>query len=294
MKILVTGSSGMVGKEVVKELKRKKHTVIEFDVTTGKNILDEKQLEKELTGAQGVIHLAGIIQSDHPKLLEINVEGTKKALNSAIKKKVKKFLFMSTTGVYGETKGIVNEITPINPQNQYEKSKSAGEELVLNAKEKIGVVIVRSAMVFGPNDYWKKMFSMLEKKYPLPCSGENTFQVVYVKELARAIVTTFEKGKPGEIYLIGGKEKKTLNEFCELVQKELGLKVGVLHIPATLGIFIGKILGIKLLTSENIRHLSKERNYDTSKIESLGHKPKTTLKEEIKEVVSELKKSKQV
>jgi nucleoside-diphosphate-sugar epimerase len=189
---------------------------------------------------------------------------------------------MSSTGVYGIPTGIINEKSTVKPENQYEKSKAEAEKIILGVCDKVNVCIVRSAMVFGANEYWKKMFKMLEKKYPLPCPGTNTFQVIYVKELARAIGKVLEKGKNGEIYLASGREKKTLNEFCEIAQKEMGLKQGIKHVPTALGVIAGKILGIKLLTIENIRHLSKERNYDTGKIEKLGWKQQTTLEKSMK------------
>jgi nucleoside-diphosphate-sugar epimerase len=290
MKVLITGSSGFVGKEVAKEI-RKKHTVIEYDLNEGKSILNSSQLEKEMKKADYVIHLAGIIENESPKLWEINVSGTKKVVNAAKKTNIKKLIFMSTTGVYGFTKDTINEKSKVRPENNYEKSKVHGERIVLNAaSEKMQVCVVRSAMVFGANEYWKKMFKLLVKKYPLPCSGKNKFQIIYVKELARAISAVLAKGKNKEIYLASGKEKPTLNGFIEMIQTELGLPKGVKHIPEFIGVLVGRLTGMKLLTRENIRHLSKERIYSTNKIQKIGWKQKITLKESIIEVVSEFKK----
>jgi hypothetical protein len=56
-----------------------------------------------------------------------------------------------------------------------------------------------------------------------------------------------------------------------------------------LGVFLGKILGMKVLSMGNIRHLSKERNYEITKIEKLGYKQKITLKEAISEVAKDLR-----
>ncbi len=288
MKVLVTGSSGMVGKEVIAELKEKKHQSVEFDKENGGDILDDKKLNEKMNGVDTIIHLAGIIDEKNPKLWEVNVTGTNKVLNAAIKSKVKKIIFASSTAVYGNTKNALNENTRINPKNNYEKSKAEGEKIILGAKNKITVCVIRSAMVFGANEYWKKMIKMLEKKYPLPCSGENHYQIIYSKEIARALITVMEKGKNGEIYLAAGEEKPTLNEFCEMIQEEMGLEKRVKHIPSWLGILLGKIFGIKLLTSENIRHISKERNYDTTKIQKLGWKQNTSLKEAIKIVIQKL------
>jgi nucleoside-diphosphate-sugar epimerase len=288
MKILLTGSRGMVGKEVLKILK-KKNEITEFDYSLGDDILNKEKLDKKMKGIECVIHLAGIIDTDAKNLWEVNVTGTKNVLNSAINAGAKKFVFMSTTGVYGETKGITDEKTPINPKNKYEKSKAKGEEEVLQKKNKIEVCIIRSAMVLGANEYWKKMFQMLIKKYPLPLDGKNTFQVIYSKELAGAVALVAKKGKSGEIYLASGKEKNTLNKFCEIVQGELGLGKKLTHIPSLIGIIAGKILKIKLLTADNLRHLGKERNYRAKKIEKLGWKSKTPSKKAIREIIKELK-----
>lgn len=290
MKVLLTGSGGFLGKEVAHALKAKHYSLIEYDITNGKNILNEEQLLIEMKKANAVVHLAGIVENENPSLWKINVEGTQKVANAAKRAKIKKLIFMSSTGVYGFTKGEVSEKTLVHPENNYEKSKAEGEKIVLGVMDSVSVSIIRSAMIFGANEYWKKMFSMLEKNYPLPCDGNNTFQIIYAKELARGIVKVLEGGENGEIYLISGEEKKTLNEFCEMIQSELKLKKGVKHIPTFLGVIVGKLLGMKVLTLENIRHLSKERNYNTKKISELGYKQKISLKNAIKEVANELKK----
>lgn len=288
MKILITGSKGFVGKEVIKVLS-KKHKIKEYDQTLGKNILNESDLEEEMNGIDVVIHLAAIIENDSPNLWEINVKGTKNVVETAAKNKVKKLILLSSTGVYGCPKEKVNEKSKTNPENNYEKSKLEAEKIVLGHKEKICVNIIRSAMVFGTNNYWKKMFEMLEKNYPLPCIGDNTFQVTYVRELARAIEIILRKGKCGETYIVASKEKWTLNKFCKKEKNILGIKdVKINHIPSFFGIIVGKITGSKTLTKENIRHLSKERSYDLRKINNLGYKQKYSLEKAMKEVTSEL------
>jgi len=144
-------------------------------------------------------------------------------------------------------------------------------------------------MVFGANDYWKKMFRMLEKDYPLPCDGKNTFQVIFVEDLARAIALVIEKGEDGETYLVSGEEKHSLNSFCETAKTMLGLpNAKMKHIPAWVAIILGKILRIKVMTLENIRHLCKERNYDISKIKKLGYCQKCCIRDAIEKTIDEM------
>jgi nucleoside-diphosphate-sugar epimerase len=292
MKVMLTGASGMLGREVLRELKARKHKVIEFDRSNDFDILNMRQVESEMKKVDACIHLAGIVENDNPNLWQVNVEGTRNIARAAEKTRLYKLLFVSSTAVYGFTKGVVNEETSVSPENNYEKSKAEGEKIVLGIKGKTIKTIVRSAMILGTNDYWRRMFRLLKKQYPLPCRGDNTFQIVYAKELARAIVLVLEKGSNGNIYLAAGKEKKTLNEFCEIAQEALGMKRGVTHIATWLGLLVGRIVGTKLLTMENVRHISKERNYDTGKIQKLGYKQKISLKDAISETINEIGKQK--
>ena len=291
MKVLVTGSSGFVGRHVVSELKNRKHEVHEFDLSKGDDMLDKAHLKKALKGIDAVIHLAAIVENGNPKLWETNVEGTRRVIDAAVGAKAEKFVYLSSTGVYGDTKGEVNEKSRTAPENDYEKSKLEAEKIVLERQEEISVSVVRSAMVFGANDYWKKMFKMLEKGYPLPCKGTNHFQVIDAADLARALALALEKGEDGETYLAAGEDTLTLNEFCEAGKEALGFakkgKVG--HMPAWLALLMGKILGMGVLTKENIRHLGKERRYDIRKIKALGFSQKRSIRDSIKDVAESLK-----
>ena len=289
MKILVSGSSGFVGQYLVSELKNQKHEVVEFDITKGKNILNDNHLQENLKQVDVVFHIAAIVENDNPNLTKVNVEGTKKIITKAVENKVKKFIFLSSTGVYGFTKHVVDEKTPVHPENLYEKSKVEAENIVLSHQEEMQVCVLRSAMILGPNKYWSKMFRVLAKGLPLPTKGKNTFQIVFVKELVGALILLMKKGESGEIYLVAGKEKLTLKGFCSEVKGQLRKKKKILTMPAFWALFLGKLLRVKILTRENIRHLSKERRYNTKKIEELGFKQKYTLKDAIIETIEDVK-----
>lgn len=289
MKILITGSNGFLGKELVKNLE-KKNKIVKYDFSEGKNILDRGKLFESLKGVDLIIHLAAIIENENPNLWEVNVKGTKTLIEEAVKQKVKKIIYLSSTGVYGCPTEKVNENSKTNPENNYEKSKLEAENILLAQQEKICINIIRSAMILGANPYWQKMFLMLKKDFPLPLKGENTFQVTPINELIRAIELLIKKGKCGETYLIACEEKFTLNKFCEISKKHLGVKnIKVKHVPAFVGELFGKIIKSKTLTAENIRHLGKERHYDLGKIKKLGYKQKETLKNQIKKIITELK-----
>jgi nucleoside-diphosphate-sugar epimerase len=290
MKVLVTGSSGFVGRHVVAELKNRKHEVREFDLSNGDDMLDKAQLKKALKGTDAVIHLAAIVENGSPRLWEVNVEGTRNVIDEAIAAKAERFIYLGSTGVYGVAKGEVSEKSRAAPENDYEKSKLEAEKIVLERQEEISVSVLRSAMVFGANDYWKKMFRMLEKNYPLPCPGTNHYQDIDAADLARALVLVLEKGEDGETYLVAGEDAPTLNEFCEMGKEALGKKGKMRHMPARLAPLMGKLLGMSLLTKENIRHLGKERRYDLRKIKALGFSQKRSMKDSIMDAVENMKR----
>ncbi len=289
MNVLVTGSNGFVGRELVTQLKNLKYNVFEFDLIDKKDILNKEHLKEALNGIDWVFHIAAIVENNNPKLWEINVTGTKNVIEEAAKAKVKKVIFLSTTGVYGKTKKLVNEKSDVKPENSYEKSKVEAEKIILEHQEEIKVCIARSAMVLGPNEYWKKTFQMLRKNYPLPCSGKNMFQIIYVKDLARALITIAQSGENGEIYLVAEKERNTLKNFCLDAKEILGKKRKIRYVPSFIAIIFGKLLKIKILNKENIRHLSKQRKYDIEKIEKIGFKQKYSQKEAINETIEEIK-----
>ncbi len=289
MNILVTGANGFVGKELVSELKNRKHNVFEFDLANGKNILNRAQITDSLKKIDVVIHLAAIIENNNQKLWEVNVTGTKNLIEESVNARIKKFVFLSSTGVYGKQKGSISEDSEVIPENNYEKSKVEAENIVLQHQEEISVNIVRSAMILGANDYWKKMFKILKKGFPLPCSGKNSFQIIYVRELINAIITVMEKGEPGEIYLVAGKEQWTLREFCKKTKGIMELKERMFSIPEVIAIIIGKLIGNDLISSDNIRHLKKNRKYIIEKIGKIGFKHKYTIEEAITETLEELK-----
>jgi nucleoside-diphosphate-sugar epimerase len=291
MKILVTGSGGFVGREIIAELKNRKHTIVEFDVNEGQNILNKKHVEDAMKKVDAVIHLAAIIDNSNPELWKVNVEGTKNIVQEAVKKRVKKFIYLSSTGVYGDDHHEVSEITKPKPVTSYEKSKLEGETICLEHQEEISVNIIRSAMLFGANEYWRKIYKVLKQGLPLPCSGRNTFQVMYVKDLVNAILIVLSKGSSGEIYLVAGKEQWSLREFCKVSKGAMGKKEIVWSLPGFLVILIGRITGLKIANRENIRHLCKERKYNLEKIEKLGYKQKTLLKEAIIETIEDLKET---
>ncbi len=287
MKILVTGSDGFIGKELVKELKKLKHTVIEFDLSKGVNLLKETDLNA-LKGVETVIHLAAVIdeRENLDLMREVNVEGTELLLEKCIKFKIKKFIYLSTVGVMGDITKQANELTSINPKTNYEKTKAEAEQKVNEFQEILPITIIRSALVLGPNKYWKQIINLVKKGFPLIGKGNNSFQIVYYKDLISLIIFCLDnKETENETLIIAEEKGKKLVGIYILIQKALGIEKKIRVVP----VFLAKIYAFfsrnPLLRQEYINRLIRERNYSTEKIRNLGWLPKYSTEQAIKETI---------
>jgi len=294
--VFVTGSSGFIGKELVKQLEMGGNKVIGFSRSNGKDVLNKSQLEQEMRGCEVVVHLAAELDEGSKKLFEINVDGTRNVLEAAAKNRIGHFVFVSTTGVLGNFKGVADESFPYNPITGYEKSKAEAEKLVLSYQEVLPVTIIRPTIVVGPNEYWKKIISVVGKNYPLIGSGENYWQTVYYKDLCEAIVMVAgNEDSFGEIYNVAEQNSEKLRELVEIIRKEIGVKGKLVTVPAIIGVIgsyfiaaISKITGKKpIINPAHIERLLRNRRYSTEKINKLGWRSSITTEQAIRETIKE-------
>jgi len=296
LKILVTGSRGFIGSALVKELQRRGHFVKEFDLILGDDLRKKQHCSKAVKGMEIVIHLAALLEetASLSDLREVNVKGTENLLEASAKERIKQFIFLSTVGVMGGIKQKVSESAPLNPKTKYEKSKAEAEKIVLNSQELLPITILRSAMVLGPNSYWKEIISLIKKGFPIIGSGKNNFQIIYYKDLISAILFVLNNPKTeNSLFIVAEEKGKILREFYSLTQKELGIKREIKTTPKFLALipsFLYRFIGKKsILLPEHIERLVRERNYSIEKIKSLGWNPYWSTEEAVKETIKELK-----
>jgi len=296
MKILVTGSDGFIGKALVNEIKKTNNTVIEFDLGKGVNLLDEQHLTAALKGVDAVVHLAALIDEneDFKLMHEVNVEGTELLLEKCVEFKIKKFIYLSTVGVMGDITKKADELTPIKPETNYEKTKADAEKKVNEFQELLPITILRSALVLGPNQYWKQIIELIKKSFPVIGNGKNTFQLIYYKDLVSAIIFCLEnKETENETFIVAEEKPKKLIGIYFLIQKELGIEKNIRTIP----VFVARIYSFlsrnKLMKKEYIQRLVRERNYSIQKIKGIGWAPKYSTENAVKETVMELMKKKE-
>jgi nucleoside-diphosphate-sugar epimerase len=300
MAILVTGATGRIGKHLVKALLERNEQVrilvrgnekIDFEnveVIYG-DITDRETVRKAMDGCDTVYHLAALVDYLAPKdiMYKVNVLGTKNVAELG--------------EGYNPKDNPITENTPCKPSNLYGRTKYFAEKYILEADG----IVIRAPIVFGKeftNGFYE-MFSLLQdNKFPLVGSGKNFIHWIHVNDLVNALLLAMDKGKSKEIYLVAGKEVKTLRELLEITCKFLNTNMPtktasktLVSLAARYKVFISSLTKEKpMLIPAYVDKLVSNRTYDIEKSErELGFKPQMDYEAGIKEMVEEFLKDKQ-
>lgn len=216
-----------------------------------------------------------------------NIIGTHNLLEACREFGVPRFHQISTDEVYGDlgdnSDDYFTEATPLAPNCPYAASKGAADLIVASYYEtyKMFTTISRCSNNYGPYQFPEKLipyfFQLAEQDKPLPLygDGKNIRDWLYVEDHCEAIDLILRKGKPGEVYNIGGHNEKQNIEIAKLILT-----------------FLGKSPDLITYVKDRLAH---DRRYamDPTKIETeLGWKPKTTFEEGIKKTFEWYKQNK--
>jgi UDP-glucose 4-epimerase len=247
MKVLVTGGAGYIGTELVtllvnnplvKEvvifdnlsrlnynlflgLRLKNHQKIKF---IKGELLDSRALKKTLKGVDVVYHLAAKVttpfaNADAHAYEQVNHWGTAELVYAVEASDVKRFIYTSSTGVYGSSNMPAHEDKPPEPQTFYAVSKLRGEEHVRRLIGKIDTYIMRCGNVYG---YSKSMrFDAVINKFIFEANfnrlitiqgdGKQSRTFIHIDMVARALDNLLTADLPSDVYNIVDKNLKVLD-----------------------------------------------------------------------------------
>lgn len=238
MKILITGAAGFLGLHLAKYYAENVRTgrdlslldIADFNKSEyPKNcqfikgdVRNKNLINQLIKKADYVIHAAAALPLWGPEeIFDINVNGTKNLLEASLKHKIKRFIFVSSTAVYGiPKKHPIDENDPLVGVGPYGESKIQAEKLCQEHQEKgLIVTIIRPKTFVGTHrlGVFEILFDWIKdgKKIPVIGSGYNRYQLLDVDDLVEAIylcLTTKDAQKVNNTFNIGAEKFGTVRE----------------------------------------------------------------------------------
>jgi len=314
MRILLTGGAGFIGSHLAESLLRDGHEIDCLDnfndyydpaikrsnilialqhpsfMLTQGDILDLPELQHhfETRRYDTVVHLAaraGVRPSIQDPLLyeKVNVQGTMHLLEMCKQHKVRKFVFASSSSVYGaKTKVPFSESDPVdNPISPYAATKKAGELIchTYHHLYDISVTCLRFFTVYGPRQRpdmaIHKFANLIYEGKPVAVFGNGTSKrdYTYIDDIIQGLRASIDKCEGYHIYNLGESNTVELNQLLDLIQEALGKKAIIEHLPDQ--------LGDVPITFADITRAKEELNYN----------PQTAIEEGIERFVKWFKQT---
>lgn len=264
---LVTGVAGFIGSSLAEALIEKGFYVRgidcflkNYDEKTKKNnlrnLLKESRFEfikgnlltydlkSLLEGVDYVFHLAGLPGvreswgKKFEKYLENNTLATQRLLEAARGEELKKFIFASSSSVYGDAESFpTSERILPRPISPYGVTKLAAEQLcLLYCKNfNVPVVVLRYFTVYGPRQrpdlFFYKLIRavILDEKIEVYGDGNQTRSFTYVDDIVNACILAMNSPISGEVFNIGGGARVSVNKAIEIVEELTGKKINVIR-----------------------------------------------------------------
>lgn len=269
--LLITGANGFIGRALISKLALQTNYFIRASVRK-KTIQFPRQIEvfenmeassntnwaDALRDIDVVIHLLARVHVMHDKvanpLLEyrnINVNATIALAKLAAKQGIKRFIFLSTVKVNGESTSNkpFSEFDLPHPQDAYAISKWEAEEALKKISKDTGMelVIIRSPLVYGPNvkANFLKMIQYIKRGIPLPLGAiQNKRSLISIDNLIDFIVTTISHPKAAhQTFLISDDEDISTTDLLRRIGKHIGKPARLIPLHPRILSFLFNILG---------------------------------------------------
>lgn len=265
MNILVTGGMGLIGHNVVKRLQDQGHQVCIMDTYTNYGIIPQDEINHLMTSRHEkiqedtyiynddicdnhavkrifeieqpeiVIHMASfprqkVVNANPPLGSRVMSEGLLNLLEASNFYDVRKFVYISSSMVYGDFKDDVKEDYDCKPQGQYGILKLAGEALVkdYSRRDNLNYTIIRPSAVYGPLDVEDRVISKFLlnaiRGRPITVNGANeTLDFTFVDDAADGIVAAaLSDNTDNRTYNITKSHSHTLLDAAKLAVKIVG------------------------------------------------------------------------
>lgn len=317
MRVAITGATGFIGMHLAGRLVEKGHrvTVLVRQPSAIPNMRlhgisavrgdvgDVTALDNLMAGAEVVFHLARAkAHGTRPKeAFIVNVDGTRAAARAAMRAGVRRFVYASSSAVYGSRPGLVSETSPVNPDAAYARSKAQAESVVA-AECGSAAVIARITAVMGPGcRSWIPLFkSAASGTLRLVGDGSNKHHPADVSDIVDGLMRCgFTAGAEGRTYNLAGPEALTIFDLRQImteaaadgpVEQPRPYSARLLNLYYHSGRIIDSKFGLRVPLIESVSFLTADRVLDlTRAIDELGYVPKVRVASAVKRTIEWLR-----
>jgi len=267
MKCVVTGAAGFIGSRLAARLLAEGHAVVGVDCFTDyyprrikegnlsplrtspgflflAEDLNTMDLGALLNGVEAVFHLAaqaGVRASwgtSFDAYITNNIRATQRLLEAARAHPPRRFVFASSSSVYGLTRDLpMRETSPVQPLSPYGVTKLSAEQLCVLYNRNYGVpaVALRFFTVYGPGQrpdmaFHRFFLAMAEgREITVYGNGNQTRDFTYVDDIVSANLAALDRGRPGEVYNVGGGHRERLIDVIRVMEEVAGRKARIAH-----------------------------------------------------------------
>lgn len=277
--LLVTGITGHSGRYFLQELIKNKYddTIrcivreasdtsildkcgLKIDKVVGE-LTDQEFVDNAMAGVDTVMHIASIFYS-------VNI------IRAAVKRNVKRVIFVHTTGIYSKYKSASEE---------YQNIESTIQEIIRENNSQMNFIYLRPTMIYGHlNDRNMIVFIKMVDKFrifPVISKGKNLLQPVNGRDLGKAYYKLLMKKEiTNGDYILSGERPISMLEMYKLISTNLNKKTTFITVPLGLGVFLARCLKFctfgKIDYIEKVQRMGEDRNFPHDAAErDFGYKP---------------------
>lgn len=267
------------------------------------DLKDFRSVKQAVEGVEVVYHVGGLVSDwgDYRKFYAVNYGGAQNMLRAAVEASVRRFIYTSSVGVLDLSgQGLVREDQPYGHfSGGYCRSKAEAEKLVRRYSSQLQIIILRPAVVYGPEDGQCTLRSLNYAQKGLLFvigGGQSVFPHLYIDNLINALLLAAKRELPsGEIFNLTDGQETTVKKFFSCFNHIVGRGDIFLSLPYSLAWITALVMDIyarltgrqPLLSWTGLEFLTLKCRFDISKARQiLGYEPGLSLSQGMTQVKS--------
>jgi nucleoside-diphosphate-sugar epimerase len=314
---LVTGAAGFIGAHCVRYLLARNWRVRGLDVHPAppelaslgvdfraQDLRDAPALSAAVAGSDVVFHLASVhleVGASYAQFESVNVRAVTGLIEACAAARVRRIVHVSSVGVYGHVEHPpADEQAPLNPINDYERTKRAGEDAARAAAERAGVdlVILRPSWVYGAGcPRTAKLIGALRKgRFFYIGAARNLRHPVFIDDFLDGLLLAASAGREvsGRTFNIAGPRWMTVEEMVITFARAVQAPAPHVRIPRWLGLTAGgaaELVGAALrvnppISRRTLAFFENDNAFDIAAARTaLGFEPRTELLEGVRQIL---------